>query len=148
MARPKKYLDESPATEREPALETVAIVPPVYTPPAYVPLHPREMSIERAGAKSEPYTRIFPQVRGGVCEYCGVLDGNVPSQFQYKLCPHYRGKQLRCTYCPEQKDPDEVIYHADLNIRESPDKPGTMIVWCNSYECSRAHENRFKRSTS
>ncbi len=144
MARPRNDSNES-ATEREPAPETVATVPQ-YVPPQ--PPQPRQMRIERQGARSEPYTRRFPQVRGGICEFCGVLDPNVPSQYQYKLCPHYRGQQLRCSYCPENKDPDEVIYHADLNIAESPDNPGTLIVWCNSYECSRAHEQRFKRSSS
>lgn len=152
MARPKKFPEATqPATERDIALETVAPtiiqeVPPqmpVYTPPA-----PRQMQVERQGSLSEPYTRRFPQVRGGVCEFCGVMDKNYPSQYQYKLCPHYRGQQLRCSYCPENKDPDEVVYHADLNVAEHPDKPNTLIVWCNSYECSRSHEKRFKRTNA
>lgn len=146
MARPRTTETGMSATESELAPETVATVEPVYVPPA--PPQPRQMRVERQGARSEPYTRRYPQVRGGVCEYCGVLDGNVPSQHQYKLCPHYRGMQLRCSYCPENKDPDEVVTHAVLNVAESPDREGTLIVWCDSYECSRAHEGRFKRSTS
>lgn len=134
-----------PATEREPAPETVMTMPQM---PVYVPQAPRQMHVERQGSLSEAYTRRFPMVRGGICEYCGVLDGNVASQYQYKLCPHYRGMQLRCSYCPENKDPDEVIYHANLNIAESPDNPSALVVWCDSYECSRAHEKRFKRATS
>lgn len=114
---------------------------------APVQIQPRQMQVERQGARSEPYVRRFPQVRGGICEYCGVIDPNVPSQSQYKLCEHYRGTQLRCSYCPETKDPDEVIYHAALNVVESPTNPGTMIAWCDSYECSRAHLARFQRNT-
>lgn len=144
MARPKKTLAEMPATESEIAPET-AVVEPVYQP-AYIAPQPREMRVERQGNRSEPYTRRHPQVRGGVCEYCGVIDGNYPSQHQYKLCPHYRGMQLRCSYCPENKDPDEVVTHAVLNVAEHPDNPNTLIVWCDSYECSRAHEARFKRA--
>lgn len=153
MARPRKYPVEEAAasqhaTERDIAPETVAdIAPPAYVPPQAPPA-PRQMRVERQGAKSEPYTRRFPQVRGGICEFCGVLDPNTPSQYQYKLCPHYRGLQLRCSYCPENKDPDEVVYHANLNVAESPFNQNQMIVWCDSYECSRAHENRFKRAVS
>lgn len=144
MARPKKILADvgqnQPATERVSAPETVAIPQPT---PA-----PRQMRVERQGSQSEPYTRRFPQIRGGVCEFCGVLDKNVPSQYQYKLCPHYRGMQARCTYCPENKDPDDTVYHAAMNVAEHPDTPGTLIMWCDTYECSRAHEKRFRRATA
>lgn len=143
MARPKKILDESPLTEQASAPETVAVATPVWTPPP--PVMPRQKQVERQGARSEPYTQRHPQVRGGICEYCGVLDPNTPSQYQYKLCPHYRGMQIRCSYCPESKDPDAVIYAANLNIADSPDGQ-TLIVWCDSYECSRAHEARFRRN--
>lgn len=87
-------------------------------------------------------------VHGGICEYCGVLDGGVPSQYQYKLCPHYRGMQLRCSYCPENKDPDDVIYHSNLSIAESPFNPNELIVWCDSTECSRKHIERFDKTRS
>ena len=137
---------EQPATERELAPETVA--PPAYVPPAYVPPAPRQMSIERDGGMSSPVSRRFPQVRGGVCEFCGILDRNVPSQFQYKLCPHFRGMQLACSYCPMHADPDDVVYHETLNIAEHPDKPGRLIAWCGKFECSKKHLERFQLATS
>ena len=112
--------------------------------PVQQPVMPRQKTIERQGNVSAPYSRRFPQVRGGVCEFCGVLDPNVPSQHQYKLCPHYRGMQLRCTYCPEAKDADDIIYHSTMNIAEHPDNPDKLVVWCNSYECSKKHLERFK----
>lgn len=149
MARPKDDAEPQPATEREIAPETevvaepVVVAPPVYTPPA-----PRQMRVERQGSQSEPFTRRFPQIRGGICEFCGVMDKNVPSQYQYKICPHYRGMQARCTYCPENKDPDEIVYKANMNVAEHPDNPNTLIMWCDSYECSRAHEKRFRRVAS
>lgn len=102
--------------------------------------------IERQGSRAEPYTQRFPQVRGGICEYCGVIDSNQPSEYQYKLCPHYRGMQLRCSYCPDNKNPDEVIGHHTLNVAGHPDDPNTIIAWCDSYDCSRKHEVRFKRN--
>lgn len=103
-------------------------------------------TIERQGSRTEPITRRMPQVRGGICEFCGVIDPSVPSEQQYKLCPHFRGMQLRCSYCTEDKNPDDVIGHSTLNIAEHPDNPEKLIVWCDSYNCSRAHESRFRVS--
>jgi hypothetical protein len=134
-----------PATERETAPVTAPAVA-AYVPP--VALNPRQMQVERQGDISSSYTRRFPEVRGGICEYCGVLDGNQPSEYQYKLCPHYRGMQLRCTYCPAEKNPDDVINHTVLKIAEHPDNPNRLVVWCDSYECSKKHIERFRVSTS
>lgn len=124
---------ESPATERVTAPVTEWVMP-------------RQKTLERQGDATAAYSVRYPQVRGGICEYCGVMDPNQPSQYQYKLCPHYRGMQLRCTYCPATKDSDDVIYHADLNIAEHPDNPDKLVVWCNSYDCSKKHLERFKVS--
>jgi hypothetical protein len=144
MAKKNDLPQVEAATERVSAPEPVATFVPQ---PVYQPT-PRQMRVERSGSQSEAYTRRFPQIRGGICEFCGVLDRNVPSQHQYKLCPHYRGMQARCTYCPENKDPDDIVYHTDMNVAEHPDNPNTLIMWCNSYDCSRAHEKRFKRNAS
>ena len=125
---------DRPATERDAAHATNP--------------QPRQMQVERSGESISPGSFRFPEVRGGICEYCGVLDSNQPSQYQYKLCSHYRGMQLRCTYCPASKDPDDVIYHTNLKVASHPDNPDKLVVWCDSYECSRAHEKRFSRATS
>lgn len=134
MAKPND-MDESPATERVSAPVTPAPVQWVM---------PRQKTLERQGDATSAYSIRSPQVRGGICEFCGVLDPNTPSQFQYKLCPHYRGMNLRCTYCPQTKDSDDVNYHATLNIAEHPDNPDKLVVWCDSYECSKKHLERFK----
>lgn len=103
--------------------------------------------IERQGGRSEPFTYHYPEVRGGVCEYCGILDVNVPSQYQYKLCPHFRGiGDLQCSYCPAAKNPDEVIRGGKLNVHQHPDNPNKLVVVCGSYECSEAHLARFQMS--
>lgn len=129
-------LGASPATERVPA--------PVTAETQWV--MPRQKQVERVGNSGSQYSHRFPQVRGGVCEFCGVIDPNQPSQYQYKLCPHYRGMQLQCSYCPQTKDADDVIYHAAMNIAEHPDNPDKLVVWCDSYECSKKHSERFKIS--
>lgn len=107
---------------------------------------PVQKTIERQGGHSVPYTEYHPQVRGGICEYCGVLDPNTPSQFQYRLCPHYRGLALACSYCDGTKDPDEVNYKSVLNIHGHPDNPNKLVVVCDSFTCSEKHEKRFKIS--
>ena len=113
------------------------------TPVAQI-VRPKSPTIERQGSRTVPVTRRWPQVRGGICEFCGVIDKNVRSEDQYKLCPHFREiGQLRCSYCDETKNPDDIIYHSVLNIAAHPDNPDKLIVWCNSYECSRKHEKRF-----
>ncbi len=113
---------------------------------APVQSQPRHKRIERQGGQGVPYVRHYPQVRGGVCEFCGVLDSNAPSEHQYRLCPHYRGMQLACGYCPASKNPDDVIGHSVLNITDHPTNPDTLVVCCDSYECTRAHQARFKIS--
>lgn len=124
----------SPATERDTA--------PATAQPQWV--MPRQKQVERSSGTSAPSVHFFPGVRGGICEACGVLDPHTPSQFQYKLCPHYRGMSLRCTYCPQAKDTDDVIYHSNLQIAEHPDNPDKLVVWCDSYDCSKKHIERFK----
>lgn len=143
MARKNDLGYDIPPTEREFAPEQTASTP-VYPPPAA----PRQMRVERQGDKAEPYVRHHPQVRGGTCEFCGTLDPNVPAQYQYKLCPHYRGMQLWCSYCPGDKDPDDVNYHSILNIVDHPYKPNTLVVVCDSTECTRKFQEEYNRTIS
>lgn len=105
--------------------------------------------IERQGTKSVPYTRMYPRVIGGICEYCGVMNSNQPATVQYQLCPHFKEMgELRCTYCPETANPTEVIGRSDMKIHEHPDNPNKLVVVCDSYNCARAHEARFNRASS
>lgn len=110
------------------------------------PVTPREMHLSPRGVSSEPVSRRFPQVRAGQCEFCGTIDPNQPGQYQYKLCPHYRGMDLRCVYCPQSKDQEEVVRNSVLNVAEDPHNPGSLLVWCGSFECSQRHLQRYKRS--
>lgn len=137
MAKQNDMEPQAPATEREIAREPVAPAQPPYA-------MPYNMEVERVGGLSSGVTVVFPQVRGGICDWCGVLDPNTPSQFQYKLCPHYRGKQLACSYCPSTKDVDDVIYHSNMRVLQHPDNPRKLIVHCDSYECKKKHEERWQ----
>ena len=108
---------------------------------------PKNMRLTPRGATSSPLSRRFPEVRGGQCEFCGTLDPSQPGDMQYKLCPHYRGMDLKCVYCPPSKDQDEVVRNSTLNVAEHPYRPGELIVWCKSFECSKKHEEAFKTSS-
>lgn len=109
--------------------------------------NPRNMRLTPRGATSAPVSRRFPEVRGGQCEFCGTLDPYQPGDLQYKLCPHYRGMELKCVYCPAHKDQDEVVRNSTLNVAEHPYRPGELLVWCKSFECSKAHEAAFKTAS-
>lgn len=119
--------------------------PPTYVAPNYAP---PARTIERQGQRSEAYTEYYPRVTGGICEFCGVVDNKMPATEQYKLCVHFKDMgELRCSYCPETVNPEEVVYHSTLNIHGHPDNPQKLVVVCDAYNCSRAHEARFKRNS-
>lgn len=102
--------------------------------------------VERQGAKSEPYVHHYPQVIAGVCEFCGIQDSNQPSQIQYQLCTHFKSfGLLRCSYCDENKDPNEVNYKSTLNITDHPSDPNALVVVCDNFTCVQKHQTRFKR---
>lgn len=107
---------------------------------------PRQMRLEREGVETVPMSRRFPQIRAGQCEYCGVMDPQYPAHLQYKLCPHYRGMEAKCVYCPRDKDQVEVVRISTLNVAEHPYQPGTLLMWCNATECAGKHIKRFQIS--
>lgn len=99
---------------------------------------------EKQGGTSVPYTHHYPQIRAGVCEYCGTIDHNVPPEYQYKLCPHFRGMgEIECSYCPATKNPVEVVRNSTLNVHVHPLDPNKVVVVCNSFQCSTDHLKRF-----
>lgn len=97
--------------------------------------------IERRGSQTAPTSRRYPNVRGGTCEFCGLMDKDVEAIDQYKLCEHYRGKQLECSYCPPGKA-DEVTRRSVLKIYDHPNGQELVVV-CDSYDCESKHQNRF-----
>lgn len=114
---------------------------------SYTAQPPRQ--VERRGGISVPYTKRYPEIRGGTCEFCGTLDSNQPAEYQYKLCPHFRGMDLQCSYCDVSKNPEEVIARSVMQVHEHPsDKDGmgrpTLVVVCNSFKCSEKHLARFQ----
>lgn len=135
MARPKKTEEIQSVTEHEQAPATAPVVQELAQPQ-------RRLRIERQGSATVPLAVRLPEVRSGVCEFCGIIDPRF-TDFQYKLCGHYRGMELRCSYCPETADTHSVNYKSRLQIWIHPDRPDTLIVVCNSYDCSKAHRERF-----
>lgn len=134
MATQQNDMGSGPATERVPAQATS-------------PIQAYQLDVERHGDLTSGVTIAFPTVRGGVCEYCGVIDANYPSEYQYKLCQHYRGKQLRCSYCPPNKNVDEVITHSNMRVLKHPTE-NKLIAYCDSYDCLRRHEQRWNTAAT
>lgn len=102
------------------------------------------MRLTPKGQVSAPVSRVFPRILGGQCEFCGTIDPYKPGDVQYKLCQHYRGMDMRCVYCSEEKNQEDVVRSSSLNVREHPYRPGELIVWCGSFECSKRHQDAFK----
>ena len=103
---------------------------------------------ERQGDAATVLTHRFPEVRGGVCESCGILDPKQPGQIQYKLCPHFREiDNIACNYCPPSKNPDEVIRSHVLNIYRSPNNPNAIISVCDESQCMDKHIKRFQANS-
>ncbi len=109
---------------------------------------------ERQGSTSEVYTKRYPDITGGVCDFCGVITGLEPSEVQYQIthvanCPYSAiggVPFIRCSYCPDNVDPVEVIKRARLSVHQHPDHPNQLIAVCDSYNCSQKHLQRFKRN--
>lgn len=107
---------------------------------------------ERQGGVSEPITRMFPPIRGGVCDFCGIRDNTKASEIQYTLtheptCPY--GKMggigaLECSYCPPTANPYEVVKNRLLMVHESPTNPGRLVVICDSLGCSEMHSKKYQ----
>lgn len=105
-----------------------------------------QKTIERQGGMSEPHVKHYPDVRGGTCERCGVINPNDEAINQYKYCEHYRGMQLGCSYCPGSTDQNEVIRRSVLKITDSPDNASELVIVCGAFECADKHLKRFQRN--
>ena len=98
-------------------------------------------------------THHYPMIHGGSCEICGTIDPLQPAVVQYLLCDHFKEVgQIRCSYCPDNKDQNEVIRISNMQVMDNPDDmrlPSAqrrVIVKCDSFECSDKHLKRFKVS--
>ena len=151
MPRAKKPTEQ--VTEGEATPVMAEAVPAVEAPkapevkverPAPVQVLPR---IERRNAQGSAVSGRYPRIKGGQCEFCGVLNPNIPGHLQYTLCPHFRNLGvMRCSYCPETANPEDVIAKSTLIVASHPNDPMSLVVCCNSRECSRKHMERFKTS--
>lgn len=113
---------------------------------SYTAQPPRET--EKKGGVNQQFTRVYPRVKGGQCERCGVVDKNQPAEYQYKLCEHYRGLSLECSYCEPTKDQKEVTRISDLYIYDHPTKRDSfgrpvLGVVCDSFTCQNSFNIEF-----
>lgn len=104
-------------------------------------------TIERQGAVNAPFSVRYPNIKGGACERHGTIDPKQPATVQYLLCGCFNELgEVRCSYCPDAKDPNEVIRISEMKVAVNPDNPNKVIAWCDSFECSDKHLKRFKIS--
>lgn len=112
----------------------------------------RILTVEQSESSGFPAATKLPNIRGGICEFCGVVDPKVPSHLQYTLqhapnCPYtrYGGlKEVKCSYCPEGTDLDDVRAHRVFSVFEFPPNSGKLTVVCDDMRCESAHFKRFQ----
>ncbi len=104
---------------------------------------PRNMRLTPRGVSSEPQVRVFPAIIAGTCEHCGTLDKNQPGDYQYKLCPHYRGMDMKCTFCPLSENQEEVVRARTILVREDPFMPGNLVTCCTGTECVKKFRAKY-----
>lgn len=110
---------------------------------------PPRTTVTQAGEKTL-YTRIYPPIRAGLCDACGVMDKNQPATMQYKLCPHYRGIEAECMYCDKSRNQEEVIRMSELRVFDHPfqkDQFGrpALAMYCDSFECRNKFDQEFRK---
>ncbi len=149
---PKKRVEEQVETQEE------------LTPSTPLEMHSPLLSekeaepalrVERLVESGTMGARMLPKVVGGVCEFCGPAeyDHSSPQRPVNELrfepltqmghCKHYKGLQLRCSYCPLSSDWPGNIQSRIHTIYEYPAGSGNLIVHCDAMECRSAHIKRF-----
>lgn len=101
------------------------------------------MRLTQPGQSNELVVRQFPWIKGGQCDYCGVVDPNYPGDQQYKFCMHYASRNMKCVFCKESADHDDVIRMSSMKVIEDPYAPGNLVTMCGSYECTRKFEQKY-----
>ncbi len=104
---------------------------------------PAKPRLDVAVEQTEIPAKRWPDIRGGICEFCGIMDSTQPAWDQFKLCPHYKSMDVRCIYCPVGTDMDDVVKGRTIKVRERLDKPGVLTMWCTDFKCEQAHWTRF-----
>ena len=77
-----------------------------------------------------PEADRHPDIRAGICEFCGV---------SYRDCDHYQGMKVFCTYCSRA----DIVKERKVTIFSMKDNPHKFIVVCSDWKCRDAHHKRF-----
>lgn len=75
------------------------------------------------------YTK-HPDIRAGVCEFCGE---------HHTVCKHYKGIDIYCTYCGRR----DIVNNRHLRIFTLHSNPNQLLIVCGDYKCDVAHKDRF-----
>ncbi len=108
-------------------------------------MEPKDMILSRPGESNELPAVNYPTIYGGVCEACGVIDPNYPGQVQYKFCKHYKGMEMKCVFCKETADHEDVVRMSTMVVKSDPYDPSgkRLVTLCGSYECTRKFRQKY-----
>jgi len=105
----------------------------------------KPLSVERRVDTGFPEAEKFPNIRGGVCDFCGIVNKSTLSRLQYTECEHYKGLELKCSYCPPGTDFEDVIEHRMFSVFEYPKGSGSLTICCDDIRCRDSHHKRFNK---
>lgn len=135
------------------------------------PSEPSELVVdEYVDSGVKPYF-FRPSIICGICEHCGSIEyvgGDVTqrknkdgeAEYDYKggkwqtldatECKHYKGLQIRCTYCGEQFTGlktklgkfAEILATRIVYVMSFVDQPKKVVMYCDSFECKEKHIRR------
>ena len=77
---------------------------------------------------NNPNAEHMPDIRGGVCEYCGL---------PFDKCEHYKGVDIFCSYC-NRKD---IIPFRKLKVWKMED--GSLLICCSDFSCRDKHFKKY-----
>lgn len=104
---------------------------------------PKDLRLTPPGQSNGLQVVFYPRIKGGTCEACGVIDVNYPGHVQYKLCPHYKGMELKCVFCKQSADHEDVVRMSDMIAHSDPYSPKNLVTLCGSYECTKKYEEKY-----
>lgn len=50
---------------------------------------------------------------------------------------------LKCVFCPDAKDHDEVVRQSEMLVMSDPNDHKRLLTLCKSYDCSRKFEQKY-----
>ncbi|MDE2439134.1 MAG: hypothetical protein KGN01_07145 [Patescibacteria group bacterium] len=102
-----------------------------------------ELAVEDEGISAV----LYPLIKDGVCDFCGVKFYGETRKGKEVKCKHYDGFDILCSYCRKKPETIETkgrtfyVYTVDGNNNK-------LVVTCDDYKCMDRHQRRAQKVNS